>query len=162
MLSSSLPRVSGTDKGRNLPSRVLGHDHYIPNKKQLSNPPSEEKKILEDFKNLTKTTTVSPTWACFSQAPRHQGLQQGQPCATTFCWIKSTACLTGQLLSDEHQVSTKLLLTKSWCLLLPDTVNRLHTLKSQLFKIAVKSNVISGWAAKGSLSLFLLIKAISL
>lgn len=67
MLSSLLPRVSGTDKGGNLPSRVLGHDHYIPNKEQLSNPPSEEKKkILEDFKNLTKHNRLSHLGLLFS------------------------------------------------------------------------------------------------
>lgn len=62
-----------------------------------------------DFKNLTKLNRLSHPGLLLS-GPWRQGLRQGQPCATTFCWIKSTACLTQQLFSGEtpgeHQALT--------------------------------------------------------
>ena len=84
MLSSSPPTVSGTDQGGNPPSRALGPEYYIPNKKQVSTPPSEEKNNPEDFKNLIKLNHLSHLGLLFIKLPDTKGFGRASPVLAHF------------------------------------------------------------------------------
>lgn len=82
--------MNGTDKGGNLPSRALGPDHYIPNKKQLSTPPSKEKK--KNTNRFLKPDKTQPLSHLDLLLPDPGA--KGQPCAAAFVPV-------GQLSSAE-------------------------------------------------------------